>query len=90
MTATLHHREPTPAHDAQPIDHGGVAVSAHHTVRVEQTPSLKHHSAQVLQVHLGGGREGGREGEREGGWVKGRREGGREVEGGREGGREDG
>ena len=77
LIVVLHHEGLTPAHYTQPIDHGGVAVSAHYTVRVEQALYVEHHSTQVFKVHLR--REGGREGERgrEGG-KGGKREGGRE------------
>lgn len=42
----------TPAQDAQTIDHGGVRVGAHQTVRIQEPILVKHHAGQVLQVDL--------------------------------------
>ena len=42
----------TPSSDAQAIDHGGVAVSAHQAVRIEHAFTVEYHTTQVLQVHL--------------------------------------
>eukprot|EP00976_Prorocentrum_cordatum_P030617 623380-Prorocentrum_minimum.AAC.7 len=41
-----------PAGDAEPVDHGGVAVGAHHRVGVEHLRVREHHTGEVLQVHL--------------------------------------
>ena len=51
----------SPAHDAEAVDHRGVAVGADQAVRVEPLPVVPDHLGQVLQVHLmddpGGGRD---------------------------------
>lgn len=46
--ATAH----TPAKHSQAIYHGGMRVSAHHTVWIVVAILIHHHSCQVLQVHL--------------------------------------
>ena len=38
----------TPAQDAQAVDHGGVRVGSHHTVRVDETVADLDHSGQIL------------------------------------------
>lgn len=45
-------RWPTPAQDAQAIDHGGVWVGSHHTVGVDETVAELDDSGQILQIHL--------------------------------------
>ena len=42
----------TPSNDAQPVDHGCVAIGADHTVWVKQTLIVEHYTSQILQVHL--------------------------------------
>lgn len=42
-----------PADHSQTVDHGGVTVSTHNRIRVQQTLLIsKHHASQVLQIHL--------------------------------------
>ena len=42
----------SPAHDAEAIDHGGVAVGPDQAVRVEPLPVVPDHLGQILQIHL--------------------------------------
>jgi len=42
----------TPAHHADAVDHGGVAVGAHEGVRIVDAALVVHAAGQVFQVHL--------------------------------------
>ena len=42
----------TPSSDAEAVDHGGMTVSAHQTVRVQHAVSVEHHTTEILQIHL--------------------------------------